>query len=297
MHKSDLISIGELAGRTGISVDTIRVWERRYGHPQPVRLPSGHRRYTNDHVRFLRRVAEALARGHRPRNVLGLDDQELDKLLTPLEVPAQPEALITTLLDASRRFDREAVVNTFETEYAGRGMRRFLTDLVVPLLVAAGRAWADGQLEVRHEHFLTEIVEDTVRGLRQRIPVPPDAPCILLGTLSGERHGIGLQVAAVYACLAEVQPRMFGVDIPNQELVEAARECGARAVGISVSLATGGVDNDRILADLRRRLPAETPLVIGGRGARGVRRGPRGIEFLETFDEWERRLRRLRTET
>ena len=58
-------SIGEIAERTGITVDTVRVWERRYGRPVPVRLPSGHRRYTEDHLVWLRRVAEALALGRR----------------------------------------------------------------------------------------------------------------------------------------------------------------------------------------------------------------------------------------
>ena len=42
---------------TGIGRDTLRVWERRYGRPEPIRLPSGHRRYTAEQIRWLRRVA------------------------------------------------------------------------------------------------------------------------------------------------------------------------------------------------------------------------------------------------
>lgn len=59
-------SIGDLADATDIAPATIRVWERRYGRPKPVRLPSGHRRYSSDEVTWLRRVGEALANGHRP---------------------------------------------------------------------------------------------------------------------------------------------------------------------------------------------------------------------------------------
>jgi MerR family transcriptional regulator, light-induced transcriptional regulator len=40
------LAIGTLARRTGVSVSTIRAWERRYGFPVPRRLESGHRRYT-----------------------------------------------------------------------------------------------------------------------------------------------------------------------------------------------------------------------------------------------------------
>ena len=74
-------SIGDLAAATAIAPATIRVWERRYGRPRPVRLPSGHRRYSDEDVTWLRRVAEALARGHRPLRVVSLDDHALDALL------------------------------------------------------------------------------------------------------------------------------------------------------------------------------------------------------------------------
>ena len=70
--EANLHSIGDVAEATGISVDTVRVWERRYGKPKPVRLPSGHRRYTDAQIRWLRRVAEALAHGNRPSKVQGL---------------------------------------------------------------------------------------------------------------------------------------------------------------------------------------------------------------------------------
>jgi DICT domain-containing protein len=44
------LTIGTLARRTGVSVSTIRAWERRYGFPVPRRLESGHRRYTERDV-------------------------------------------------------------------------------------------------------------------------------------------------------------------------------------------------------------------------------------------------------
>jgi DICT domain-containing protein/predicted DNA-binding transcriptional regulator AlpA len=40
------LSIGEIVERTGLSEPTLRVWERRYGFPQPRRTASGHRRYS-----------------------------------------------------------------------------------------------------------------------------------------------------------------------------------------------------------------------------------------------------------
>jgi DICT domain-containing protein len=53
----DGLSIREVARETGVSEGTLRMWETRYGFPVPQRLPSGHRRYTNDDIVQVRQVA------------------------------------------------------------------------------------------------------------------------------------------------------------------------------------------------------------------------------------------------
>jgi DICT domain-containing protein len=51
------LTIREVARETGVSEGTLRMWETRYGFPEPERLPSGHRRYTEDDIAQVRQVA------------------------------------------------------------------------------------------------------------------------------------------------------------------------------------------------------------------------------------------------
>jgi DICT domain-containing protein len=51
------LAIKDVAERTGIAPGTIRMWEQRYGFPEPRRTASGYRRYNDDDVEALRRVA------------------------------------------------------------------------------------------------------------------------------------------------------------------------------------------------------------------------------------------------
>lgn len=51
------LPIREVAERTGIAAATIRVWEQRYGFPEPARTASGYRSYTEEDVDALRRVS------------------------------------------------------------------------------------------------------------------------------------------------------------------------------------------------------------------------------------------------
>jgi DICT domain-containing protein len=50
------LAIGEVAEQTGLAAGTIRMWESRYGFPDPARTPSGYRIYSETDVETLRRV-------------------------------------------------------------------------------------------------------------------------------------------------------------------------------------------------------------------------------------------------
>jgi len=57
------VRVGEVAERAGVNIETLRYYERRGLLPAPQRAPSGHRRYDEETVRFLRAIKEAQAVG------------------------------------------------------------------------------------------------------------------------------------------------------------------------------------------------------------------------------------------
>ena len=57
------LSIGDIAQRAGISEGTLRMWEARYGFPSPQRLPSGHRRYSEQDLEGVVSVLRAREEG------------------------------------------------------------------------------------------------------------------------------------------------------------------------------------------------------------------------------------------
>ena len=54
MHPSSRVSIATVERETGLSKDTLRVWERRYGFPTPQRTGGGHRQYDLEEIEALR---------------------------------------------------------------------------------------------------------------------------------------------------------------------------------------------------------------------------------------------------
>jgi DNA-binding transcriptional MerR regulator/methylmalonyl-CoA mutase cobalamin-binding subunit len=279
------LSIGEVAAQTGLSVDTIRMWERRYGRPRPVRLGSGHRRYTSEQVHWLRRVAEALSFGYRAGQVVRASTEELDLLLSRglREGACDPE--VSELLAHVHAMRPKELRADLLTAWRSLGPGEFLTRRLSPFVVQVGRAWADGALEVRHEHLVSEVVHDVLRELTASQGAAPEGRPVLLATMTGERHTLGMRMVAL-ACAVHGVPRMvLGADLPPEQIARAAVELDARAVLVSVSLATAGPETERRLRALRRALPEELPLVVGGRGLRPSKRPPRGIEYLREFED------------
>ena len=60
-----LLTIGDLAQRTGVSPATLRMWEQRHGFPVPTRLASGHRRYRGTDAEVVADVLRSRADGVR----------------------------------------------------------------------------------------------------------------------------------------------------------------------------------------------------------------------------------------
>ncbi|MDQ5941447.1 MAG: MerR family transcriptional regulator, light-induced transcriptional regulator, partial [Pseudomonadota bacterium] len=59
-------TIGAVERDTGLAKDTLRVWERRYGFPQPERDANGERLYPAAQVERLRLIKRLMDQGFRP---------------------------------------------------------------------------------------------------------------------------------------------------------------------------------------------------------------------------------------
>ena len=57
------LAIKDVAEQTGVAAGTIRMWEQRYGFPEPARTAAGYRVYTEQDVVALRRVVAYRERG------------------------------------------------------------------------------------------------------------------------------------------------------------------------------------------------------------------------------------------
>ena len=84
------LSIAAVERDTGLSKDTLRVWERRYGFPMPERDTLGERSYPFTQVERLRTIKRLLDAGHRPGRVVPMAPEDVERLAFTVGLPAAP---------------------------------------------------------------------------------------------------------------------------------------------------------------------------------------------------------------
>lgn len=293
-----MLSIGALSRATGIPVETLRTWEARYGFPVPERKPSGHRVYSLTSVPRLRRIAEALSRGHRAGDVVAATDEAIAALLSATAAPApgprplavEPSESQSQILHAVDAFDTDRLTRILLQEWARLGPLDFLTSCLGPLLREIGDAWEAGRLEIRHEHFVSERVGDLLRSLRLPFEERAAGPLVVCSSLPGESHSLGLQMAALVLAVAGCRILFVGTEVPPAQVASLAKDLNARAVAVSASRASRGAGMTTQITSLRRLLPRRVGLVVGGDGAPQSRPGVEVIQDLAGLDAWGRRL-------
>ncbi|WP_372718841.1 MerR family transcriptional regulator [Immundisolibacter sp.] len=281
------LSIAALALETGIAKDTLRMWERRYGFPQPVRNPRGERRYPAQQVARLRQVRRLMDQGMRPGQVLTLSAEALEQAakLQPTIGDIDP-----TLLDVIKRHDDNGLRQELRTRLLRDGLRQFVTHAAPSMLTGIGNGWAQGDLEVFEEHHFSIQLDTVLREAIAQLPVGIEAPRVLLTTLPGEAHTLGLMLALALMRLEGAACIWLGAQTPESQIAAAARAYRTDIVALSFSecFDPGAV---RIgVRQLRLHLPVATELWCGGRSALRLKRPPAGVTIFKDLDQLAQQL-------
>jgi DNA-binding transcriptional MerR regulator/methylmalonyl-CoA mutase cobalamin-binding subunit len=286
------LSIAAVERDTGLSKDTLRVWERRYGFPLPERDAFGERQYPLDQIDKLRTLKRLLDLGHRPGKIVKLPIGELQRLARAAgggpgssawggEAPDDRDALIGLL--TAHRFDE--LRGQLSQLLLRKGLAGFITDVVAPMNERIGEAWTRGELQVFEEHLYTEAVQGLLRGAIGSIPRADARPRVLLTTFPQEPHGLGILMAEAAFALEGCHCMSLGVQTPLWDVALAAETQRSDIVALSFSaMANPGQAVDG-LHELRGKLAAGVEIWVGGACPALHRRPLRDIVALRTLDQ------------
>ena len=264
------ISIAAVEQATGIARATLRIWERRYGFPQPGRDLRGERTYPPDQLQKLRLIAGLMARGHRPGRLVQLSTPQLSALAGPLgEHPLARDGSMVTddpVLAPLRAQDADAVLRLLQDMVRQDGLAAFITGRMPEMNINVGLAWARGELQVYEEHLYAEAIQLVLRHAIAQLQPPRDGqrPRVLLATFPEEAHGLGLLMAQALLASDGCHCISLGLRVPIPQIVSAANALRVDVVGLSFAASMNPAYVLRGLEQLRGELAPQIPVWAGG---------------------------------
>ena len=290
-----MYSIKAVSQATGLTVETLRAWERRYRVVVPQRDEMGRRVYRAEDVLRLRRLREATDRGHPISRLVKLDEPALAGLLQEPErrpQSAMASTFVERILDAARRYSSAECEQSLTLAISLMSPSRLIGEVLEPLLHEVGERWHSGAFSIAQERLVSSTVRKHIGLIVETYDRTARRGSIVFATLPGERHELGLLMSAMVCASHGFKVHYLGPDLPAEEIARYAKASGAGIVALSVLLLDGIERLPGQLQLLREALGPEVPIWVGGTGAQQVDRSvlPDDVVIVADSTELEQRL-------
>jgi MerR family transcriptional regulator, light-induced transcriptional regulator len=265
MSKTELLRIGELSRRSGVSPELLRAWERRYGLLKPSRSPGGLRLYSNDDYERIRLMREHLDSGLAAAEAAALASGATLEVAPKAGVLLDPATARTELADALERYDEPHAQAVLDRFLGSMTLDSLITELLLPYLNDLGNRWERGEASIAQEHFASNVLRGRLLGLARGWGLG-SGPRALLACAPREQHDIGLICFGLLLRSRGWRINYLGGDTPLESLVAAGD-----AVEPTV-LVLSAVAEDRFsgIEPELRRIAKHHRLALGGAGAKGI---------------------------
>jgi DNA-binding transcriptional MerR regulator len=231
--------VAAVAERVGVSVSTLRSWERRYGLRPHGRTIGGHRRYDSADVAMLQRLRGLVASGMPTgaavqvlRAAEGAVPSSDGAGPTPDDaLVGAPDAAADDLRRAADDLDVQAIEELAVRVLTERGAVGAWTEVFVPVLQLLGSRWQSAGDGVECEHVVSGIVQSCLDryAIRRRMEHGAFGAPVLLAATPAEEHVLPLHATA--AALAEhgVTSCIAG-SLPSDATISAVHRLSPAAV-------------------------------------------------------------------
>ncbi len=270
---------------TGLTAHVLRVWEKRYGAVVPRRTATQRRAYSDADVHRLKLLRQATLLGHPIGSVAGLPDEDLETLgkaavaRTPISSTRSIDdralmadlPIILECIEAVKAFDADALNTLLDRAAVESGHTALLRHVIAPLAHRLGDLWSGGILRTAHEHFATAVIRGFLLNPARQYAGINATATLVAATPQGQLHELGAVMAAALAAEHGWRAVYLGPSLPAAEIAGIASQNHARAVALSIVYPDDDPNVERELQDLRRFLPKEVTVLVGGRAAEHYR--------------------------
>jgi MerR family transcriptional regulator, light-induced transcriptional regulator len=267
-----MYSIKAVSQATGLSIETLRAWERRYAIVEPQRDPNGRRSYRPEDVIRLRKLRESTERGHPISKLSRLSDEELNRLLQEPAMRggrANPsQGFAEQVLSAAANYRHDDCDQAIAMALALLPISEVVNEVLSPLLNEVGERWHAGVFTIAQERLVTAAVRKQVASVLDTYNRIASGPLMVFTTVTNERHELGILMCALVAASRGLRCLYLGPDLPAADIATVGERTGAAVITLGFVASEDHATAANELAYLGAHLPSSVEIWIGGGGVR-----------------------------
>ena len=238
----ELLTVAAVARQIGVAPATLRTWARRYGLGPSSHEAGEHRRYCPSDLAKLTLMRRLITAGVAPAEaaeqaLAHKGEVKVEKILKTFEVR---EDVVAAIVNAANSLDRNFVESILRKDIDKYGVIDSWQEVIVPVLVIVGNAWAETGTGIEVEHLLSEIVTSILRDRTKSMKTPINSRPVLLASVGEELHTLALH--ALHAALSEikVECHFLGARTPLEALSNVVTRSAPPAVFLWAQLSKNG---------------------------------------------------------
>ena len=270
---------------TGVSVHTLRTWEKRYQVVTPSRTESGRRIYSEDDVRKLKALNDLCSLGHNISSIANKSLDELDELLETYGMtdshlsskinlssnPEQAKKSLNHLLLALEKYRLDVVSHELYNLKMTLSPKDLALKVISPLLVAVGQKVHEGSLTIAQEHALSSVIKFHLGQFIYRSYEEKNRSkdLFVLATHEKDFHEFGILLASLLCLNYNKNFFYLGANMPAEALVEASLSIGATEIILGTTYVESTSDPEFLtnyISTCLKHVKKNVALVIGGSG-------------------------------
>jgi 5-methyltetrahydrofolate--homocysteine methyltransferase len=162
------------------------------------------------------------------------------------------------------RGDKEGVAAGIARLLEHKKPRQVLQDTLIPALEAVGREYEKGRIYLPQLLQAAEAVKEGLAVLKKTgAALGPSRGLVVLASVQGDIHDIGKNIAKLLLENQGFAVFDLGKDVPAAAIVAAAKDRGAKLVGLSALMTTTLASMAETIAALKREVPG-CQVMVGG---------------------------------
>jgi len=230
---------------TGITADTLRAWERRYGLPVPERSSGGHRLYSQHDIEIVKwlmakqREGLSISRAVDLWNELsasGQDPLPASIVKVPSISSENLNAVRDQWLEACLTFNENSAEQVLNQAFALYPLEAVCIEVIQKGLIEIGDLWYQNKATVQQEHFASALAHRRLDALISATPPPTRSESILIGCPADEQHTFTPLLLTLLLRRKGLKVIYLGANVPNQRFQETLLSIKPNLIILSAQL-------------------------------------------------------------